>query len=129
MIISGFGLVGGCLSWAGADRVPMVQTELYFGMKGPQGQLIADSSFRMFVEEEVSSRFPQGYTLRQAEGQWQMADGMLVSEPSRLLTLVHPRNRFHSLQIDTIANRYCHQFQQEAVMRISRKVHAAFPDG
>jgi len=120
---------GGCFKWAGEDRMAMAQTELYFGMKGPKGAVIPDSSFRRFIEAEVSPRFPMGYTLRQAEGQWQMKDGSVVSEPSRLLTLVHPRRGEYSLQIDSIADSYCDQFEQEAVMRISRKVQAAFPDG
>lgn len=107
----------------------MIQTELYFGLYGPQGERIADTAFAAFVRAEISPAFPQGYTLLQAQGQWRMADGTLMAEPSRVLRVLHPRGHSSSAQLDSIADRYCRRFDQEAVLRISRRVRASFPDG
>jgi hypothetical protein len=107
----------------------MVQTELYFGLSGPKGMVIADTAFGRFVREEVSPVFPQGLTILSAQGQWRLADGQVVQEPSRVVRVLHPRSAQVSAQLDTIADRYCRQFVQEAVMRISRPVRASFPDG
>lgn len=118
-----------CSSWAGLDHQNWVQTDLYFGLKGPNGEIIADSSFQRFVRTHVSSAFPAGYTLIEGRGQWQMEDGTLVEESSRVLRILHPKSRASSGALDRIADTYCLEFKQEAVMRISRKVKVAFPDG
>lgn len=127
--LSGLLLLSSCHSWSGAGSNRMVQTELYFGLMGPQGETIADSSFTRFVQQEVTPAFPQGYTIMPAQGQWQMDDGQIVQEPSRVILILHPREPALSARLDTIANRYCRAFAQEAVMRISRPVRASFPDG
>jgi len=122
-------IFGGCHTWAGASSQRMVQTELYFGLMGPEGGIIADSSFDRFVRQEVTPQFPQGYTVMPAQGQWQMDDGEIVREPSRVILILHPREPQLSAKLDSIADRYCRSFDQEAVMRISRPVRASFPDG
>ena len=118
-----------CASWAGLDHQNWVQTDLYFGLKGPDGEVIGDSSFQQFVQQTVSPAFPAGYTLLEGKGQWRMEDGTLVEEPSRVLRILHPKSKESSETLDHIADEYCEQFEQEAVMRISRKVKVNFPDG
>jgi hypothetical protein len=127
--LGGLWLWCACHSWAGAGSHRMVQTELYFGLMGPQGELIADSSFTRFVQQEVTPVFPQGYTIMPAQGQWQMDDSQIVQEPSRVILILHAREPALSARLDSIADRYCRAFGQEAVMRISRPVRASFPDG
>ena len=122
-------VLSACAPWAGLEHQNWVQTDLYFGLKGPEGEVIADSSFQRFVRTTVSPAFPDGYTLLEGKGQWRMEDGTLVEEHSRVLRILHSKSKERSEILDHIADQYCEEFEQEAVMRISRKVKVNFLDG
>jgi hypothetical protein len=52
------------------------QTTLYFGLARPAGT-ISGREWKAFVRDEISSRFPQGFTIWEAHGQWRTADGKI----------------------------------------------------
>ena len=68
----------------------LVRSELYFGRLQPDGTVVSDAEWRTFVAEEITPRFPDGFTVFDALGQYRGRDGQIVSEPTKVL-LDRPR--------------------------------------
>ena len=66
-----------------------VRTTLYFGTTRPKGT-VSELEWQVFLRDEVTSRFPEGLTVWDAEGQWKQSDGVIGHERSKVLLLVHP---------------------------------------
>jgi hypothetical protein len=95
------------------------RTELFFGTAQPGG-VVTEEEFRMFVDQEVTPRFPDGLTVVEADGQFTGADGVLVKEDSFVVVLLYPvetANESHR-KIERIRRLYMTQFQQESVLRV-----------
>lgn len=75
-------------STCAAAGVVHARTTLYFGLARPAGT-ITEKQWKAFVSDEVTLRFPQGFTIWEAKGQWQGADGQIKGERSKVLLLVH----------------------------------------
>src|SRR5258705_3907420 len=65
-----------------------VRTTLYFGLSKQKGS-VSELEWQMFLRDEVTSRFPEGLTTWEAEGQWRGSDGTIGHERSKVLLLVH----------------------------------------
>jgi hypothetical protein len=95
------------------------RTELFFGTARPGG-VVSEEEFRLFVDLEVTPRFPDGLTVIEGAGQFTGADGVLVKEDSFILVLLYPAetaNESHR-KIERIRRLYRTQFQQESVLRV-----------
>jgi Protein of unknown function (DUF3574) len=95
------------------------RTELFFGTARPGG-VVSEEEFQMFVDHQVTPRFPDGLTVIQAAGQFTGADGILMKEDSFVLVLLYPletANESHRY-IEDIRRLYRKQFQQESVLRV-----------
>ncbi|RMG73639.1 MAG: DUF3574 domain-containing protein [Bacteroidetes bacterium] len=103
---------------------PMLRTELYFGLTWPDGRLITQTQWQTFLDTCISPRFPAGLSVLSAQGQWQMEDGEVVQEGSRLVVLLHDPSRKAAL--DTIVDAYKARFNQEAVLRVSSRARVGF---
>ena len=74
------------------------------------------------MDEEITPRFPNGFTLTEATGHWQEPGGV-ITEPSMIFTVVCVLNAETESKINDIAARYKSRFRQEAVLRIDTKIH------
>jgi hypothetical protein len=95
------------------------RTELFFGTAKPDG-VVTGEEFRLFLDQEVTPRFPDGLTVIEADGQFTGAEGVLVKEDSFVLVLLYPAetaNESHR-RIERIRRLYMKQFQQESVLRV-----------
>ena len=101
----------------GASR--FVRTELFFGTAKPIGA-VTEEEFRVFVDAEVTPRFPDGLTVIKGDGQFRGEDDVLVKEQSFVLILLYPSDGFltSSREIDRIRELYKQQFDQESVLRV-----------
>lgn len=90
---------------------------LYFGTAKPVG-IVSVEEWATFVDTVITPRFPMGLTLSQASGQWQLADGTIVREPSNVLEIVHAGDAIDEAAVREIIDTYRAQFQQEAVLRV-----------
>jgi hypothetical protein len=105
----------------------LVRTELFFGLSRPDGRPeVTDAEFARFLDEEVTPRFPAGFTVLTARGQWREADGDIAVEPSRVLVILHERTEQADRDIDAIRDRYKARFNQEAVMRTDSTERVTF---
>ena len=102
-----------------------VRTSLYFGLARPAGT-VDDAEWQEFLREEVTTRFPDGLTVWEADGQWRRADASIARERAKVLLLVHDGQAKASRALTEVVTRYKQRFQQESVLWESARVCAAF---
>ena len=96
------------------------RTELVFGLSRADGSVIAERCWQQFVEQQITPRFVDGFTLIPASGQWTMNDGRTLRENARILLLVYPDSAAVNTRIEQVRIAYMTRFNQEAVLRISQ---------
>jgi hypothetical protein len=103
---------------AKAER--FLRTELYFGRSKLNGTNISDDDWNRFLAEVVTPRFPDGFTVLKASGQYRDKSGKIITEPSEVLIFLYDRNsRISSRRkIEEIRSAYMKQFSQESVLRM-----------
>lgn len=108
------------------DEKRLVSETLHFGTAKPGGGSVEATDWTRFLQESVTSRFPEGLTVWQASGQWRGANGKIVEEASHVLNLVHAGDAASERKVEEIASDYKSRFQQEAVLRTRGVVCASF---
>jgi hypothetical protein len=104
----------------------MVRTELFFGRSMPAGGEVSDAQWQAFVDEVVTPRFPDGFTIIDALGQYRETSGKIDHEPSKILLIFHKPDEATMKKVDEIREAYKKQFGQESVIRESGRVWVAF---
>lgn len=106
-----------------AERGKFWRTELYFGMDKPDGSEVTEREWEQFLADEVTPRFPAGFTVIEALGQFEGADKKIVKEKSRLLILLYEKKdrKVNNVKIEEIRAAYKKAFQQESVMRLEMR--------
>ena len=96
------------------------RTELYFGMDIPGGGEVSEEDWNKFLADEVTSRFPSGFTVLPGYGQFKDSRGEIERENSRVLILFYPKKTRSdvSKKIEEIRAAYKKQFQQQSVLRL-----------
>jgi hypothetical protein len=96
-----------------------VRTELFFGKSIPRGGTVTDAAFAQFLDQEVTPRFPAGFTVVPAKGQYRGTNGVISHEDSVMMILFYPRGSASdaSKKIDEIRASYDKFFRQESVLR------------
>ena len=107
----GFTVVMEC----GGSSTPQVRTTLYFGLARPTGS-VTELEWQLFLRDEVSSRFPAGLTVWEAEGQWRTPAGGIDHEQSKVLLLVHPDTAAARQSVLAVIDAYRKTFQQQSVL-------------
>ena len=101
-----------------------VRTTLYFGLSKQKGS-VSELEWQMFLRDEVTSRFPDGLTTWEADGQWRALDGTIGHERSKVLLLVHPDSPAARSSVQSVIERYRKAFEQESVLWETARVCAA----
>jgi hypothetical protein len=106
-----------CATAAPAQR----QITLYFGRGRRVGE-VSDSEWTSFVAEALAPRFPKGFTVWDAAGQWQDSTGAIVHERSKVVRLIaeSPAPARHA--VAEIVADYRRRFEQEAVLQTEADV-------
>lgn len=96
------------------------RTELYFGRSIPGGGTVSDEEWAKFLAEVVTPRFPDGFTIVKATGQFRETNGTIDKEPTQILLFLYAaKTRTASRRkIEEIRRAYKRQFRQESVLRI-----------
>lgn len=92
-----------------------LRTTLYFGGGRPKGS-VSELEWQLFLRDEVTSRFPNGMTVWDAEGQWRGPEGKIGHERTKVLLLVHPDTEQARQAIRVVIDRYRKAFEQESVL-------------
>jgi len=100
------------------------RTELFFGLDKPTGGTVAVDDWDKFVANVVTPRFPEGFTVEDAFGQY--LDGkILVREKSKKLILIYLRKfkTSSSRKIEEVRREYIRAFDQRSVLRVDLPTH------
>lgn len=107
------------VGFSGCATTPaMVSDRLFFGREIPGGGQVTEAQWKAFVDEVITPRFPDGYTLWQGRGSWRGDDGQTVSEDSSVFEVTHSRDPATDTKIDEIARAYRERFNQDAVLLV-----------
>ncbi len=100
---------------------PQRQITVYFGRGRRVGE-VSDSEWTRFVAEVLAPRFPKGFTVWDADGQWQDSTGAIVHERSKVVTLIAESPDRARRAVAEIVADYRRRFEQEAVLQTEADV-------
>ena len=90
--------------------------QLLFGRNVADQVRVTEIEWSDFVAREVTPRFPDGFTVLDANGQWRDSRrGKIVHEGSKLIEIVLPGKGDDKAKIDAIAEAYKNRFEQQSV--------------
>lgn len=99
------------------DEQTQIRDTLYFGLSIPGGGSVSEADWKRFETDVLSRSFPNGFTVLEAHGTWRGADSATVSEPSRVVAIVHADDAASDAAVRGIVQTYRSTFHQEAVLR------------
>ena len=99
-----------------APAASVAVTELYFGRNVPGGNEVREGEWHRFLDEIVTPRFPEGFTVLDGEGQYRMADGSILRERSKVLVVIDAKGNPDTRLVEVVAE-YKRRFNQESVLR------------
>lgn len=106
-----------------------VDTRLYFGL-GPADQPakgISETDWRVFLDREVTPRFPHGLSVVDVYGQWQ---GKNQASPERLRTkcliIDYPDTAENRAKVDAIRAAWKQKTGDQSVMRVTEPADVSF---
>jgi hypothetical protein len=104
----------------------MMKYELFLGQNiGTMGR-VSDEEWRRFLNEDVTPRYPDGFTVLEAVGQWRDPMGRIISEPSRNLVVIVRDPAVDLPKISAIRDAYKARFRQDAVLFVQSQICAGF---
>lgn len=90
--------------------------QLLFGRNVEKRVRVKETDWSDFVAREVTPRFPDGFTIVDAAGQWRDARrGSILHEGSKLIEIVLPGRNSDRMKIEAIAEAYKRRFEQQSV--------------
>lgn len=119
------GILTACAPALGV-RADTVQDRLYFGRNHDGREVVTDSAWTRFLAEEVTPRFPEGFSVFSGNGQWRGGNGTIEREESFLLEVTHPATRRSDSLVVALIAIYKARFEQDAVLRVTIPVRARF---
>jgi hypothetical protein len=106
---------------------PMLRAELFFGRSIGARLGVSERQWARFLTRELTSRFPDGLTVIDGQGQWRDSErGAIVREPSKMVIVVTVDDAATRERIDAAAAAYKQQFHQRSVGVLIRPICASF---
>jgi hypothetical protein len=120
-------IISACASLSSGTGGPAsVMERLYFGRAiGDTGQ-VTDSQWTTFLADVVTPRFPDGFTVFRAQGQWRGRSGVVQRESTYVVEVVRLKLPARAAVVDTIIAEYRRRFLQEAVLRVITETNVKF---
>jgi hypothetical protein len=110
-----------------SNEKPMLVTQLFFGLSIKGRGPITRGEWTAFVRRNVAPRFPDGFTVYEAEGQWlDPASHSVVRENSKVMIIAAEDTAEVRTKIAEVSDLYRKAFHQQAVGVITRRECAAF---
>ena len=96
-----------------------LRTELYLAA-------VEVDRWREFLANNVTPKFPAGFTVLDAYGQWRSPRGEIHAIPSRVLIVLHPATPQADAALEAIRQEFKIQFNQVSVLRATAPARVAF---
>jgi hypothetical protein len=114
-----------------AETTRWLRTELYFAIGDWTETALStepESRWAVFLDAEVTPRFPDGLSVLDVYGQWREAKpgAAIKRERSRLLVIVHADTPEASAKIDAIRDAWKRATGEQSVLRVSQPAQASF---
>jgi hypothetical protein len=101
--------------------------QLYFGRGMPDGGEVAEEAWAAFVATELSPRFPAGFTVVDAAGQWRdPRTGAIETERTKLVQIAAPASDETARRLETVRAAYRTRFAQSSVGLVTTPACAEF---
>jgi hypothetical protein len=110
------------LQCSGGAQKPWVVADLLFGRTR-----VSEASWARFLASEVTPRFPDGFTVLDAKGQWRAPGGHKISrERSKLVMIAMPPGTDNESRLQQVIEAYKVRFKQQSVGLIVRPACVSF---
>ena len=103
-----------------AGQEKLKTAPLFFGREIDGQPSVSEADFRRFVDDELTTRFPDGLTVLDAAGQWRSSKDPMVREASKVVLIVLPARGDASARIEAARGAYARRFHQESVMVLTK---------
>lgn len=102
-----------------------VKIELYFGLSSVSGG-VSEQEWQQFLKDEISTRFPEGLTTLEGEGQYLSSGGITVQEKTKIVILIARDEKLNYQKVEEIIEAFKKSFQQESVLKVIVPAQAGF---
>ena len=109
-----------------AGLAPAQTAEMIFGRNIGGAPGVSDADWTSFVDTEITPRFPDGFTVFEANGQWRARDGAIARERSKMLLIVTAGASGVDRKLADIRQVYRQRFKQQSVLLIIGRGCAGF---
>jgi hypothetical protein len=109
---------------AGQERLRTAQ--LFFGRNDPAQPRLNERDFRRFVNEELTTRFPDGLTVLDGGGQWKGEENRRIREAAKVVLIVLPREGDPQPRLDAVKAAYKTRFNQDSDLLVTPPACVSF---
>ena len=100
---------------------------LFFGRGDSSGaEVVSEEAWDEFLADTVTPRFPDGLTVMDGRGQWQLESGAVQGEGTKILYILAGAGDGERRLLDEISEEYKRRFEQETVLMTSGTTCAEF---
>ncbi len=103
-----------------------VEYRLFMGRNSGGEEVVTDQAWEVFLRDIVTPKFPNGLTVLDGQGQWQVAPGEIERERSKVLIILAPRFDNAGERLAEIAIGYKDLFNQGAVIQTTNGTCTSF---
>jgi len=109
---------------AGEQRLRTAQ--LFFGQRSAGKPWVPETQFRKFVDEELTTRFPDGLTVLEGGDRWKGDENKQIREAAKVVLIVLPKEGDAQPRLDAVREAYRVRFAQDSVLRVTEPSCIAF---
>jgi hypothetical protein len=110
----------------GPGLMRMTQAQLFFGRDIQRRTMVTDAQWRDFLDQEVTPRFPAGFSVSDIYGQYRNVAGQIAREQSKELLIISQGDASDDAKLNAIRDAYKSRFNQESVLLVESPVCAGF---
>ena len=106
---------------AGQEQLRTAQ--LYLGRKAADWP-VTETELRRFVDQEITTRFPDGVTVLDGGGQW--SEDQLMRDAAKVVMIILPAKGDVLAKVDAVRAAYQTQFKQDTLLQVTQPACVAF---
>ena len=100
---------------------------LFFGRSDSTGaEVVSEEAWNEFLADTVTPRFPDGLTVMDGRGQWQLESGAIQREGTKILYILTSTGDGGLVLLDEVSEEYRRRFGQESVLLTSSTTCVSF---
>ena len=105
----------------------LAEHSLFFGRSDSTGaEVVSEEAWNEFLADTVTPRFPDGLTVMDGRGQWQLESGAIQREGTKILYILTSTGDGGLVLLDEVSEEYRRRFGQESVLLTSSTTCVSF---